>query len=154
MKKIRMYSLQLLLSLTAVFPYQSLAIAEGGASEADCDVPYYGIGVVQNYAEAFKCAESAQLYDSLILMTLNSEGTVYSEERVAAAFAAWEKADAWGAKNSMQSTALRKSWEKRKSLKNGEKWTRIDYCSDIAGDTPSVNYCAGLQPTKSLYLQT
>jgi uncharacterized protein YecT (DUF1311 family) len=114
--------------------------------DADCDAPYYGIGRAKDLPAAYHCYETAADFPMVIIMTLNREGNGESVavdlSKVKALFTAWDKADHWGASQSLQSEALHKIVADREA---GKAAAHIDFCNDVAGDTIAINRCAALQ---------
>jgi len=113
------------------------------ADEKDCGDYYFGISSPPDFHKALRCYEREQAWDFLILMYLNGEGTPVDLHKAEDLLKDWQKAGpAYGA-DSLQAAALRKAIEERKQ--NPDKtYPHLDYCTDVAGDTVAINFCAGI----------
>ena len=118
--------------------------------EVDCDDYYFGVTVEPDFGKALQCYEANKFlefegrsWEFLILMHLNGEGTPVDVKKAEELFKAWENALPHEV-TSMQADALREAIQERKRDPQ-KSYPRLEYCTDIAGDTVTLNFCSWIK---------
>jgi uncharacterized protein YecT (DUF1311 family) len=130
----------LLAGVLAILACLTIRISAPRAAGVDgCDSYYFGLSGAPDYAKALKCYEEQKSLEFIILMHLNGEGTPADVRKASELFKAWEKSSPEET-TSLQGESLRKAIEERMSNPDAPH-ARLDYCNDIAVDTPSIDFC-------------
>lgn len=130
-----MFALFCAVSLCAM----ALVTVSSASGEGDCDDYYFGISAPPDFEKALKCYETREAWEFLILMHLNGEGVSADVGKADELFRAWQKA-APDETSSLQAEALQRAIEERRANPS-QSYPRLDYCTDIAGDTRAVDFC-------------
>ncbi|MHC1725404.1 MAG: lysozyme inhibitor LprI family protein [Syntrophobacteraceae bacterium] len=126
----------------ALFAF-ALILVSPAYGRDDCDDYYFGISRAPDYPKALKCYQENKAWDFVILMHLNGEGVTADVQKADELFRAWQKESPEETK-SLQAEALQEAIRERKA-KPGGSFKRLDYCSDIAGDTVTLNSCRSIE---------
>ena len=121
----------------------------GAVTKADdCEDLYYGFSAPPNLKRAYSCFEAQHIFEYLIVMRLNGEGTKTSVDEADKLVEAWTKFDP-EASGSTEGKALRAAIkQKRDGAQAGDAASaakRVNFCRDIAGDTPTVEHCLSVE---------
>lgn len=107
-----------------------------------CVNAYYGIGEKTDYAKAYKCFSTKQVWPYLIIMQLNGEGVPANPDKAKEFMDDWLKADPINAQTTdvtqMEQIVERRLHAKKPSSK------KINFCADVAGTTYSMDFCGDL----------
>lgn len=135
-------------AFTALFFY--FFYGDSVQAQQDCDKYYLTIADTRNSDEAFKCYTAQKQYNRLILMHLNGEGTSKDPAKAASVLQEWLTSEP-GESGSLEVEALRRAIAERVA-DPAAKRERIDFCDDIAGTTPDLNYCAALKAESAEFI--
>jgi hypothetical protein len=112
-------------------------------STTPCVNAYYGIGEPINYAKAYKCFASNNIYEFMVVMQLNGQGVPASLAKAKAIMVEWKK-QLGGPPGSADFDNMEQILAAHS--KNGKPTSHpVDYCEDVAQTDYSVSYCTWIK---------